>query len=135
MADHRNQAACRSCHAKIDPWGIALENYDALGAYRTKIKEKPVDAAAVLYNKQKLDGVGSMKDYLLSKRQDQFARAMVHKLSSYALGRPMSFSDRGEIDKMTRALREKGDGLNDLVSIIIESKLFRTKITRGADDE
>ena len=135
MADHRNQAACRSCHAKIDPWGIALENYDAIGSYRTKIKDKPVDSTAVLYNRQKLDGVGSMKDYLLAKRQDQFARAMVHKLSSYALGRPMSFSDRGEIDKMTQELRESGDGLKDLVSIIIQSELFSNKIKRGADDE
>ncbi len=135
MADHRNQAACRSCHAKIDPWGIALENYDAIGAYRTKIKDKPVDAAAVLYNKQKLDGAGSMKDYLLAKRQDQFARAMVHKLSSYALGRPMSFGDRSEIDKMTQELRESGDGLRDLVSIIIKSDLFRTKITSDSDVE
>ena len=135
MADHRNQAACRSCHAKIDPWGIALENYDAIGSYRTTIKDKPVDATAVLYNRQKLDGVGSMKDYLLAKRQDQFARAMVHKLSSYALGRPMSFSDRGEIDKMTQELRKSGDGLKDLVSIIIRSELFSNKITRGADDE
>lgn len=135
MADHRNQAACRSCHAKIDPWGIALENYDAIGSYRTTIKDKPVDATAVLYNSQELDGVGSMKDYLLAKRQDQFARAMVQKLSSYALGRPISFSDRGEIDKMTQELRESGDGLKDLVSIIIRSELFSNKITRGADDE
>lgn len=135
MADHRNQAACRSCHAKIDPWGIALENYDAIGSYRTTIKDKPVDATAVLYNSQELDGVGSMKDYLLAKRQDQFARAMVQKLSSYALGRPISFSDRGEIDKMTQELRESGDGLKDLVSIIIRSELFSSKITRGADDE
>ncbi|MFT5409036.1 MAG: hypothetical protein ACI9NC_001748 [Verrucomicrobiales bacterium] len=135
MADHRNQPACRSCHAKIDPWGIALENYDAIGAYRTKITDKPIDATAVLYNKQKLDGVGSMKAYLLATRQDQFARAMVHKLSSYALGRPMSFSDRGEIDKMTRELRQGGDGLKDLVSIIIQSDLFRSKITTGSDDE
>ncbi|MFT6238975.1 MAG: mono/diheme cytochrome c family protein [Paracoccaceae bacterium] len=135
MADHRNQAACRSCHSKIDPWGISLENYDALGSYRTKIKGEPVEATAVLYNKQKLDGVGSMKNYLLATRQDQFARAMVHKLSSYALGRPMSFSDRSEIDKMTRELRKSGDGLKDLVLIVIRSGLFNTKITRGADDE
>jgi hypothetical protein len=60
---------------------------------------------------------------------------MVHKLSSYALGRPMSFSDRSEIDKMTRELRKSGDGLKDLVLIVIRSGLFNTKITRGADDE
>lgn len=135
MADHRNQAACRSCHAKIDPWGLAFENYDAIGNYRTMIKGEPVDAAAVLYNKQKLDGSKSVKDYLLSKRQDQFARAMVHKLSSYALGRPMSFTDRSEIDKMTVELRKSGYGMKDLIMIIIKSKLFSTQSARGIDGE
>jgi mono/diheme cytochrome c family protein len=135
MADHRDQAACRSCHAKIDPWGLSLENYDAIGRYRTTVSGKPVDATAVLYNKQDLDGADGLKGYLLSKRQDQFARAMVHKLSSYALGRPMSFSDRGAIDQMTQELRDRGDGLRDLVSIIIQSELFRTKMTKGEDDE
>ena len=135
MADHRNQAACRSCHAKIDPWGLAFENYDAIGNYRTLIKGEPVDAAAVLHNKQKLNGIKGVKDYLLSKRQDQFARAMVHKLSSYALGRPMSFADRSEIDGMTAELRRRGYGLKDLILIIIKSELFSTKNARGVDGE
>ena len=135
MADHRNQAACRSCHAKIDPWGIALENYDAIGAYRLTIRDQPVDATAVLYNQKRLDGVESLKEYLLSKRQDQFAKAMVHKLSAYALGRPMTFTDRAEIDKITMELKKRGYGMKDLVSLLIQSKLFRTKITEGAEDE
>jgi hypothetical protein len=127
MADHRDQAACRSCHAKIDPWGISLENFDAIGRFRTTLKDQPVDATAVLHNKQPLDGVTGLKSYLMADRQDQFARAMVHKLSSYALGRPMSFADRAQIEKMATDLKERGNGLRDLVSIVIHSPLFSQK--------
>ena len=130
MADHRNQAACQSCHAKIDPWGLSLENFDAIGRFRTTINNQPVDATAVLYNKQSLDGVAGLKSYLMADRQDQFAKAMVHKLSTYALGRPMSFADRGEIDKMADELKKRGNGLHDLVSIIIRSNLFSQKINQ-----
>lgn len=135
MADHRNQAACQSCHAKIDPWGLALENFDAVGRFRTTINDQPVDASAVLYNKQALDGVAGLKSYLLENRQDQFARAMVHKLSSYALGRPMSFADRGELDKMAVELKKRGNGLRDLVFLVIHSDLFKQKIRKEADHE
>jgi mono/diheme cytochrome c family protein len=131
MADHRNQAACRSCHAKIDPWGLALENFDAIGRFRTTINDQPVYATAVLPNHQPLDGAAGLKSYLLADRQNQFARAMVHKLSAYALGRPMSFADRGEIDQMADELKERGNGLRDLVSIVIHSNLFRQKIKQG----
>ena len=86
ISDHRNQAACRSCHARIDPWGIAFENYDALGAFRTSINSKPVDSTAELFNRQTLAGIDGLKRYLLTERQDQFARAVVHKLTAYALG-------------------------------------------------
>lgn len=127
MADHRNNAACRSCHSKIDPWGVAFENYDAIGAYRTQIKKKPVDATSVLFNKQKLDGMEGMKRYLLTDRQDQFVRAMVHKMTTYALGRPLSFSDRSDIDKMAAKLRSKGDRLEDLVHLIVQSSIFHSK--------
>lgn len=135
MADHRNQAACMSCHARIDPWGIALENYDAIGSFRMKIKDKPVDAAAVLYNRKELNGIESVKSYLLSDRQDQFAKAMVHKLSSYALGRPMSFSDRGKIESMASELKKQGYGMRDLLKIVIQSELFKTKVKGPAKDE
>jgi len=127
IADHRNKPACSSCHAKIDPWGIAFENYDSLGAYRTSINNKPVDATAELFNKQTLAGVDGLKRYLLSDRQDQFARAMVHKLTAYALGRPLTFADRADVDSLTARFRQQDDKLGDLISLIITSDLFNTK--------
>ena len=127
IEDHRNKPACISCHAKIDPWGIAFENYDALGVYRTKIKNKPIDATSALFNKQELAGMEGLKRYLLAERQDQFARAMVHKMTSYALGRPLTFSDHAEIEALTVQFRKKEDRLRDLIHLIICSSIFNSK--------
>ncbi len=127
IADHRNKAACASCHSRIDPWGIAFENYDALGVYRTQIKNQPVDATSVLFNRQTLAGMDGLKRYLLADRQDQLARAMVHKLTAYALGRPLAFGDRADIDSLTAQFRQRNDGLGDLIQLIISSNLFNSK--------
>ena len=127
IADHRNKPACASCHSRIDPWGIAFEYYDALGGYRTHVNKKPVDATAELFNKQRLDGMDGLKRYLLIDRQDQFARAMVHKLTAYALGRPLSFSDHAAIDSITTRFRQRGDRLRELVNVIIASDIFHAK--------
>ena len=124
IADHRNKSACISCHSRIDPWGIAFENYDALGAYRTHINDQPVDATSELFNRQSLAGMDGLKEYLLTDRQDQLARAMVHKLTAYALGRPLSFGDRADIDSLTTQFRQREDGLRDLIQLIINSNLF-----------
>jgi hypothetical protein len=127
IADHRNKPACNSCHSKIDPWGIAFENFDALGAYRTRIKDKPVDATSELFNHQTLAGIDGLKRYLLADRQDQFAQAMVHKLTTYALGRPLAFSDSADLDHLTAQLRRGGDGLGDLIQLIVSSDLFNSR--------
>ena len=127
MEDHRSDPACFSCHSKIDPWGIAFENFDAFGQWRDKIGDEPVDAASVLFNKDELRGMKGLKDYLLANRQDQFARAMAHKMAAYALGRPLTFGDRAEVDRITAALRRRGDGLADLVFLIVKSDLFQLK--------
>ena len=126
MEDHRNKPACFSCHQKIDPWGIALENFDATGSWRTTSRGRDIDASSLLFNQEKLDGVEGLKRYLLSNRQDQFARAIVHKMTAFALGRPMTFSDCANIDGLTAELRKNGDGLSTLVTLIVTSELFQS---------
>ena len=127
IENHRNDPACMSCHAKIDPWGIAFENFDAVGSWRTEINNTPVDASSVLFNNQKLNGMDGLKRFLLANRQDQFCRSMVHKLTTYALGRPLTFSDRAGIDEITLNLRNKQDRLGDLITLIVTSDLFVSK--------
>ena len=97
------------------PWGV----------FRTQINKQPVDASAMLFNKYELAGMDGLKKYLLTERQDQFAKAMVFKMTSYALGRPLSFNDHADVHEMTAALRQQGDGLEDLIHAIVQSKLFQ----------
>jgi len=127
IENHRNQAACMSCHAKIDPWGIAFENFDAVGSWRTEQGGKPIDASSLLFNRQKLDGIDGLKRYLLENRQDQFVRAMVHKMLTYALGRPLTFGDRASVDAIASDLRKDGDGLATMIKLIVTSELFQTR--------
>jgi hypothetical protein len=127
IEDHRNHAACMSCHAKIDPWGIAFENYDAIGRWRNQIKGQPVDSASLLFNNQKLDGMDGLKRFLLEHRQDQFVRAIAYKMTTYALGRPLTFADRSSIDEITADVRKQGDGLATMISQIVASDLFRSR--------
>ena len=127
IEDHRNDAACLSCHQKIDPWGIAFENYDAIGNWRTEVQGKPVDASSRLFNGQPLEGMDGLKRFLLENRQDQFVKAMVHKMTTYALGRPLNFGDRSSVDKITADVRKQGDGLAKMVSAIVTSDLFQAK--------
>ena len=125
LADHRDHAACLSCHAKIDPWGIAFENYDALGRWRDQINGEPVDAASRLFNDQELSGMGGLKRFLLEHRQDQIVRAITYKMSTFAVGRPLTFSDHASVDAITAKLRQRQDGLADLIELIVTSELFR----------
>jgi len=127
IEDHRNHAACKSCHVKIDPWGIAFENFDAMGQWRDEIRGKPVDAASELFNGETLDGMDGLKRFLLENRQDQFTQAMVHKLTTFALGRPLSFEDRAEVEAITAQVRQHGDGLKTMIQAIVQSDLFQSE--------
>jgi len=126
LLDHRNQAACRSCHERIDPWGIALENYDAIGGWRDEVGGQPVDAVSTLFNGQELAGVEGLKQYLLEARADQFRRAMISTLARFALGRPLTFADHAQVEAIAADLDEQGDGLATIIEVLVESDLFRS---------
>lgn len=125
IEDHRNQPACYACHLKIDPWGIAFENYDALGRWRDSIGERTVDASSELSNKMQIDGMLGLKRYLLEHRQDQFVTALVHKLATFGLGRTLKFSDQADVEMIAERVRRSDDGLRTMVSEIVLSELFR----------
>ncbi|MFZ9089393.1 MAG: DUF1592 domain-containing protein, partial [Planctomycetaceae bacterium] len=127
IEQHRDQAACRSCHARIDPWGIAFEDYDAAGQRRTEAGGRPVDSQSTLFNGEPLNGILGLKLYLLEHRQDQFVRSMVDKLAAWGLGRPLTFADRSQLEQITARVRQRGDGLADLVTEISVSDLFRSQ--------
>ncbi len=132
---HRQKDACASCHRSLDPWGIALENYDAVGHWRSAIRKKhggkfetrPVNATDALPGGVRLDGAGGLRDHLLAQHKNQFARALVENLLTYALGRSLELIDQEEIGSITSRFAEDNYRLRSLVQLIVASESFRTK--------
>ncbi len=130
---HRDNAACASCHRGIDPWGIALEEFDAVGLRRETILRRlgereerhPVDAAAVLPDGRSVDGVDDLTKYLVEKKQHEFARALTEKLLSYALGRSLEIGDEPTVEKITAQFAQGGYHLKHLITMIVTSEEFR----------
>ncbi|WP_171189524.1 DUF1592 domain-containing protein [Alienimonas chondri] len=127
IEDHRNQAACLSCHQKIDPWGIAFEHYDATGRRRELIDGEPIDAASRLPSADRLDGMEGLKRYLIENRDDQFVRATVENMAAFALGRRLGFGDRAGVTEVAQRVRDSGDGLRTMVTSLVTSELFRSR--------
>jgi hypothetical protein len=127
LEKHRSVASCYDCHRKIDPLGFALENYDAIGAWRNAYSAKAkIDSAGELPSGQKFSGVEEFKQVLL-ERQDQFATALTAKLLAYAAGRQITSADRPEIDAIVKKLNASGGGFRDLVQLVAASQAFRSK--------
>jgi hypothetical protein len=134
LALHRNQEACRSCHRKIDPIGLPLENFDPIGRWRDhypKIDKKArqgalIETAATLSNGRQVSDILELKAMLL-EREEQVIRCLTGKMMSYATGRLMEAEDRGEIDQVVSALKSRGNGLRDLVQLVVQSPVFRNK--------
>ena len=121
---HRADPACASCHARMDPLGFALENFDATGAWRDRDEAAPVDASGVLPGGRAFRGPGGLKAVLLS-RPDAFARALTEKALAYALGRAPTRAERPEIDRVVAALAADGYRFSTLVLGVVESAPFR----------
>lgn len=134
---HLEDPACASCHRDIDPWGIALENFDAVGRWRDEIRraEKgkksffklPVDRLTELPDGSKIESPEQLKRYLLEKRGDEFARTIVTKLLTWSLGRSLDLSDEPEIAALTDDFVQNDLKLKDLIHEIVKSDLFLTK--------
>lgn len=133
LARHRDEATCASCHTQLDPFGLALENYDAIGAWRThangeRFRRNPpeLDVSGRLPSGRSFDDLQGFKAALLAEHET-FAKAFSEKLLTYALGRPVGYIDRRTIDDLTAALNENDDRLRSLVQAIVASEAFRSK--------
>jgi hypothetical protein len=136
LAVHRNSAACMGCHRKIDPWGIAFEEYDAVGNWqrdglgatlRKRRTSHPIDANAELPSGVKVDGLRELRDELLRSKSDEFRRAMLRKMMAYALGRSLTLGDLAAADALVPTLRARDDRLPALIELIVAAEPFRTK--------
>ena len=129
LEKHRDNASCRDCHRKIDPWGVPFEEYDAVGLLRKQIVTKKnkrfaVDSKSVLSNGQKINGIAELKEYILKYEADNVNRSVTKHLLSYALGRSLSFTDDDELNKILDKSKQNGYKIQSIIEGIVTSKLF-----------
>lgn len=138
---HRKQSACSACHAKIDPWGIALENFDAIGAWReaslvinpnTSAQSFfPVDTSTVLPSGETIANSNELVNYLHVNRDAEFTRALTWHMLTYALGRAPNLGDEQELNLIHSHFRTSGYKLSALILAIVQSEAFQAVPPQG----
>jgi len=118
--------ACYDCHKDIDPWGIAMEGFDAVGLPRTKIKNVGPVVKDVVIDGQAIDGLVPLKQYLLRDRRKAFAYAFTRHFLSYALGRPISYRDEAQVMALQKTFESSGYNMRALIKAIVTSPAFGT---------
>ena len=127
LAQHRRSPVCANCHAPMDPLGFALENFDAIGRWRTTDAGLPVDASAVLADGiTAFEGPAGLRRVLLS-RSEQFVETLTEKLLTYGLGRGLEYYDRPVIRAITRAAEVDDYSWSSLILGIVESRPFQMR--------
>jgi hypothetical protein len=126
IAEHRANPACAGCHQLMDPLGFSLENYDAVGRWRTAEDNKPIDASGGLPDGTKFDGVAGLQKALLS-RPEIFVTTLSEKLVTYALGRGVEYYDAPAIRKVVRDARASDYRFSTIVLGIVESTPFQMR--------
>ena len=127
LEQHRDNPSCHDCHASFDPYGIALEGYNAVGLLEAVRKGRPVDARAVLPDGTEVDGADGLRAYLLGKARDQVAAAVIEHLFAYAVGRDPDFADEAELAGITARVAAEGGTLRAAVCGIVQSPSFRDR--------
>lgn len=126
---HRANAICASCHARMDPIGFALENYDGIGKWRNKDAGLPIDASGKLPDGTSFNGAAELKQILLQKHRDEFVATVTEKLLTYALGRGLEAYDAPVIRAIMRDTAKENYRLPALISAVITSKPFQMRRT------
>ncbi len=120
---HRNQRGCAQCHAKIDPWGVPFEEFDAGG----RLKRDPVDARSTLPDRTEVAGVNDLRRYLAEDRIDQVAFSVLKHLVTYATGRTLSHNELELLKREGVKLKSNGYRMQDMVRYVVNSPMFLEK--------
>lgn len=130
MLRHRADPACASCHARMDPIGFALENFDAVGRWRDEDGGKPIDVASSLPDGTRLSGAEGVRQFVL-RNPDLFVEAMTSKLLMYAVGRNVQYYDQPAIRAIVRESAGRNYTFASQVLGVVNSAPFQTRITAG----
>jgi hypothetical protein len=128
---HSSAAACAKCHKRIDPFGFALEQYDAIG----RLRPKKVDTKTTLADGETIEGLAGLRAYLLKEQREQIVQQFCRKLLGYALGREVQLSDEPLLKDMQRRLAENEYRFSVAVDAIVTSPQFREIRGRDMMDE
>jgi hypothetical protein len=132
MAEHRTEPVCASCHRVMDPVGFALENFDAVGAWRTMEPGGPIDASGQLADGTKIDGVVTLRKAILDK-PNLFIGTLTEKLLTYALGRGVDARDMPAVREIMRGAARNDNRFSSLVLGVVRSVPFRMRMTPGVE--
>ncbi|MFN7650809.1 MAG: DUF1592 domain-containing protein [Acidobacteriota bacterium] len=120
---HRSQPGCVQCHLKIDPWGVALEEFDAGG----RLKSEPADARSQLPDKTEVAGIDDLRRYLAEDRIDQVAFSVLKHLATYATGRSLTYNEVNSLKQDGLKLKANGYRMQDMLRYVATSKIFLEK--------
>jgi mono/diheme cytochrome c family protein len=124
MEEHRKNPTCNACHRFIDPLGLALENFDATGAWRIKDNEVPVDVVGDLYDGTKVNGPAGLREALI-RHQDMVLRSFTENLLTYAIGRRVEYSDMPTVRAIVRDAAKHGNHMSSFILGVVNSAAFR----------
>ena len=133
MAQHRGNPVCASCHKLMDPIGLAMENFDAVGRWRERDAAGPIDASGDLLDGTHVDGVVQLRQALL-KRPDVFVGTITEKLLTYALERGVEASDMPTVRGISRDAARQNYRFSSLVLGVVKSPAFQMRLKAGAND-
>lgn len=153
LAKHRQQESCHDCHARLDPWGIPFEHYNAIGRYQPRVPRMGVrvppfsakthtnlvayaahvdtlntefvSAETRLPHGPEVNGLDDLKSYLLRERRDEIAENMLRRLLACALGRRLTTRDHATVEELMRESARHGHRLRDMIVLICQSDVFR----------
>jgi hypothetical protein len=134
MQEHRKNPACASCHQRMDPLGFSLENFDAIGKWRTVSDSEPVDAAAVLPDGTQFQGLNGLRT-LLASHPDEFVRTLTEKMLSYSIGRVLESYDLPAVRQIARETAMHEYRWSSLIAAIVRSTPFTMGIVQTAPSE
>jgi hypothetical protein len=126
LVKHRADASCAQCHKKIDPPGFALENYDAIGAWRENYDRKlEVDASGKLPNGKTFSSPNQFRNLVIEEKET-FTRCLTKKLLTYGIGRKINSGDREAVNQIVEKMNQSEKGMKDLIKMIVLSEPFLT---------
>jgi hypothetical protein len=132
MEQHRENPSCASCHARMDPIGFGMENFDGVGIWRTKEGETAIDSSGKLVTGEVFNGPAELKKMLVKNKKADFLRCLSEKMLTYGLGRGIEYYDKCAVEEIVSDIERGNYKFSALIMGVVESTPFQKR--RGEGD-